>query len=157
MAEGLTQEEAGRRLAARGESEPQTSRSTASIVRANVLTPFNVVLLALGVLTLAFSDWRDALFLFIVVVNAGIGITQELRAKRALDRLSALVAPRATVVRDGEPRDVAVEQVVEGDLVRLQAGDQVVADGPLVTSDGLALDESVLTGESRPVARASGE
>ena len=96
---------------------------------ANVVTPFNVVLVALGVLTLLFSDWRDALFLFIVIANAGIGIAQELRAKRALDRLSALVAPRATVVRDGQAREVEVEEVVEGDLVRVSPGDQVVADG----------------------------
>ncbi len=154
---GLTQAEAERLLAARGEREPPASRSTKSIVLANVLTPFNLVLVALGVLTLLFSDWRDALFLFIVVANAGIGIAQELRAKRAIDRLAALVAPRATVVRDGEPREVAVEDVVEGDLVRIAPGDQIVADGPLEVADGLALDESILTGESQPVSRAAGE
>jgi cation-transporting P-type ATPase E len=97
-------------------------------VRANVLTPFNAILAVLGLLTLVFADWRDALFLAIIIANSGIGIWQELRAKRSLDRLAALVAPKATVVRDGESRDVAVEQVVNGDLVRLQAGDQVVAD-----------------------------
>jgi cation-transporting ATPase E len=154
---GLTQEEAERRLAERGEREPPASRTTRSIVLANVVTPFNVVLVALGVLTLVFSDWRDALFLFIVVANAGIGIVQELRAKRALDRLAALVAPRATVVRDGEPRTVDVEEVAVGDLVRIGPGDQIVADGPLETAEGLALDESILTGESRPVTRAAGE
>jgi P-type E1-E2 ATPase len=154
---GLTQAEAERRLAERGEREPPASRSMASIVRANVLTPFNVVLLALGVLTLLFTDWRDALFLFIVVMNAGIGIAQELRAKRALDRLAALVAPHATVVRDGEPREVGVDNVVEGDLVRVGSGDQVVADGSLVDVQGLALDESILTGETRPVLRGGGD
>jgi cation-transporting P-type ATPase E len=157
VADGLSQAEAERRLAERGEREPSASRSTWSIVRANVLTPFNIVLVALGVLTLLFSDWRDALFLFIVVANAGIGIAQELRAKRALDRLAALVAPRATVVRDGEPKEVDVDDVVEGDLVRVAPGDQVVADGPLVTANGLALDESILTGESRAVTRSSGD
>ena len=128
-----------------------TSRSTASIVRANVVTPFNAILLALGVVTLVFGDWRDALFLGIIVTNSGIGIWQELRAKRKLDELAALVAPRATVVRDGESARFAVREVVEGDLVRLAPGDQVVADGPVVSSDGLQLDESILTGESRPV------
>jgi cation-transporting ATPase E len=126
-------------------------------VRANVLTPFNGILAALGLLTLVFADWRDALFLFIIVANSGIGIWQELRAKRSLDRLAALVAPRATVVRDGEARELPVEQVVQGDLVRVQAGDQVVADGPLSETTGLALDESILTGESRPVQREPGE
>ncbi len=156
--EGLTRAEAAARLAARGEREAQvSSRSTASIVRANVVTPFNLILTALGLVTLVFGDWRDALFLGIVVTNAGIGIVQELRAKRQLDELAALVAPHATVVRDGEERDVPVRDVVSADLVRLAPGDQVVADGRLVASDGLELDESILTGESRPVPRSAGE
>ncbi len=156
-AEGLSTADASARLAASGPREPPSSRSTASIVRANVVTPFNIILTALGVVTLVFGDWRDALFLGIVVTNAGIGILQELRAKNSLDELAALVAPHATVVRDGEPREVGVAEVVEGDLVRLAPGDQVVADGRLVSSDGLQLDESVLTGESRPVAKRPGE
>src|SRR5262249_26112413 len=155
--EGLSSAEANARLAAHGPRQTPTSRSTASIVRANVVTPFNVILTALGVVTLVFGDWRDALFLGIVVTNAGIGIWQELRAKNALDELAALVAPNAVVVRDGEQHTVGVADVVEGDLVRLTPGDQVVADGRLVSADGLELDESVLTGESRPVLRAAGD
>jgi cation-transporting ATPase E len=155
---GLTEEEAQRRLAERGPVEPPaSSRSTASIVRANVFTVFNGILLALGLVTLVFGAWQDALFLTILVANSSIGIAQELRAKRALDRLAALVAPRATVVRDGRPREVPVDQVVPGDLVRVKAGDQLVADGTLEDAAGLALDESILTGESRPAARGPGE
>ncbi len=155
---GLSEAEAARLLAARGPfSPPATSRSLASIVRANVFTFFNLILAVFGGLTLVFGDWRDALFLGILVANSTIGITQELRAKRALDRLSAEVAPHATVVRDGEPRVVGVEEVVVGDLVRLAAGDGVVADGTLVESAGLSLDESILTGESRPAARGVGQ
>ena len=101
--EGLSEPEAARRLAARGPAPPPaSSRSTASIVRANVLTVFNLILVVFGVLTLAFGAWQDALFLGILVANSTIGIAQELRAKRALDRLAALVAPQATVVRDGD-------------------------------------------------------
>ena len=158
IAAGLTRTEAEARLAARGEVEaPASSRSTASIVRANVVTPFNVILTSLGLVTLVFGDWRDALFLAIVVTNAAIGIWQELRAKRKLDELAALVAPHATVVREGDERTVRVEELVEGDLVRVRAGDQVVADGQVVTSDGLQLDESILSGESRPVSRSAGD
>lgn len=158
MPEGLTEAEARRRLEAKGEpTEPTTSRSTASIVRANVVTPFNAILLALGILTLVFADWRDALFLGIIVTNSGIGIWQELRARNKLDALAALVAPRASVVRDGGERDVRVEEVVEGDLVRLAPGDQVVADGSLAEASGLRLDESILTGESRSVTREQGD
>ena len=121
------------------------------------MTPFNAILLALGLLTLVFGDWRDALFLGIIVANTGIGIWQELRAKRKLDELAALVAPRATVVRDGEPRQLHVSQVVEGDLVRLGPGDQVIADGPLRAGSGLYVDESILTGETQPVERSAGD
>jgi magnesium-transporting ATPase (P-type) len=157
-ATGLTEAEAQRRIAARGPQVPAaSSRSTASIVRANVLTVFNAILVVMGVLTLAFGAWQDALFLGIVVANSGIGIAQELRAKRKLDELAALVAPHATVVRDGVARELAVEDVVEGDLVKVEAGDQVVADGTLDEAAALSLDESILTGESHPVQRGPGE
>jgi cation-transporting P-type ATPase E len=116
-----------------------------------------VTLLFFGVITLIFGDWRDALFLGIVIVNAGIGIVQEARAKASLDRLAALVAPRARVVRDGRPVEVAVRQVVPGDLVMLEAGDQVVADGRVTRAEGLGIDESILTGEAEPVVRGPGE
>ena len=155
---GLTDAEAKQRLAARGPAaeEPQ-GRSYKSIVRANVFTVFNLILAVAGGLTLIFGEWQDALFLGILVANSGIGIVQEVRAKHALDRLSSLVAPHATVVRDGAPRTLAVEELVPGDLVRLGPGDQVVADGTVEQSDGLELDESILSGESRPVARRTGE
>jgi len=129
----------------------------ASIVRANVFTVFNLILVSFGVLTFAFGHWEDALFIGILVANAGIGIIQEWRAKQALDRLAALVAPHATVVRDGNPRSVEVEEVVPGDLIRIEAGDQLVADGVLDQADGLSLDESILTGESQAVPRFAGD
>jgi cation-transporting P-type ATPase E len=110
-----------------------------------------------GVLTVVFASWRDALFLGILVSNIAIGSFQEIRSKRTLDRLAALVAPDATVVRSGTDRRVPVGQVVVGDLVRLGSGDQVVADGTLVSADGLALDESNLTGESELAVRNVGD
>ena len=155
---GLTEAEAARRLEARGRSPARrSSRSYASIVRANAVTIPNGILLFFGVLTIAFASWRDALFLGILVSNIAIGSFQEIRSKRALDRLAALVAAQAVVVRDGVDRRVPVEQVVVGDLVRLAAGDQVVADGTVVNADGLALDEANLTGESELVVRGPGE
>jgi cation-transporting ATPase E len=155
---GLTETEAARRLAQRGPvPSPQTGRSYASIVRANVFTVFNLILAVAGAATLIFGEWQDALFLGVLVANAGIGTVQELRAKRALDRLSALVTPHATVVRDGVARQAAVEELIAGDLVRIAPGDQVVADGTLEQADDLRLDESILTGESRPVARQAGD
>ena len=154
---GLTEAEAQRRLP---ERPPATrtgaSRSYGSIVRANVFTVFNLILATFGTVTLLYGDWRDALFLGILVANTTVGITQEVRAKRALDRLSALVAPTATVVRDGRPRPLHVDEVVPGDLIRLAPGDQLVADGQLVSAEGLALDESILSGESAPVRSGAG-
>jgi len=155
---GLTEEEAEQRLRERRAlPREHTSRSYASIIRANVVTVPNGILLVFGVLTVVFASWRDALFLGILAANIAIGSFQEIRSKRALDRLAALVAPDATVVRAGADRRVPVGQVVVGDLVRLGSGDQVVADGTLVSADGLALDESNLTGESELAVRTVGD
>ncbi|MGP0047352.1 MAG: HAD-IC family P-type ATPase [Solirubrobacteraceae bacterium] len=128
-----------------------------SILRANVLTPFNLILAAFGVVTLIFGDPRDALFLAVLVANSLIGISQEVRAKRALDRLSLLVAPEAMVKRDGSVHPIAIEELVVGDLVLLAAGDQVAADGTLEAAQDLRLDESILTGESEAIRRGEGD
>ncbi len=126
-------------------------------MRANTLTLFNLILASFGALTLIFGDWRDALFLGVLLANTAIGITQEVRAKRALDRLALLVAPRATVVRDGARRAVGPEELVEGDLVEVAAGDHLLADGRVVAARELRIDESILTGEAEPVRRGVGE
>jgi len=154
---GLTEQEAERRLARRPPAPSRSSRSYKSIVVSNVFTIFNLILLVFGVLTLAFGEPQDALFLAILVANCAIGIGQEVRAKWTLDRLAALIAPEATVVRDGNIRHVDVDEVVEDDLVLLEPGDQVVADGTLQRSEGLALDESILTGETAAAARGPGQ
>jgi magnesium-transporting ATPase (P-type) len=155
---GLSETEAARRLREAGSPHEQaTSRSYASIAVANTFTIFNLILAAFGAATIIFGDPKDALFLGILVANVAIGTFQEVRAKRALDKLAALVVAKATVVRDGEPRQVSVDEVVVGDLVRIGSGDQIPADGDLVRADGLALDESELTGESEPVPRRAGD
>lgn len=111
---GLSEAEAERRLAAaRRPRRPEASRSYASIARANVLTVFNLILAAFGTLTLIFGDARDTLFLGIIVANSTIGIVQEVRAKRALDRLSLLIAPSARVRRDGHTRQLPPDQLVD--------------------------------------------
>jgi P-type E1-E2 ATPase len=154
---GLSEAQAAARLAASGPPrKPATSRSYRSIVRANVFTVFNLILAAFGALTLAFGDWRDALFLGVIVANTTIGIAQEARAKRALDRLALLVAPRALAVRDGKQREIAVAEVVPGDLLRVGPGDQIVADGEIVEAHELRLDESILTGETEAIERGPG-
>jgi P-type E1-E2 ATPase len=126
-------------------------------VRANVLTVFNLILASFGIVTLIFGDPRDALFLGIIVANSSIGITQEVRAKRALDRLALLVAPTATVRRDSRVRSISIEEVVVDDIVIIAAGDQVIADGTLVSATDLRVDQSILTGESEAVGLDAGD
>src|SRR6201985_1234569 len=129
---GLTEAEAARRLHEAGPPhEQRTSRSYLSIAIANTFTVFNLILAGFGIATILFGNPKDALFLGILVANVAIGTFQEVRAKRALDKLAALVVAKATVVRDGTPRQVAVEEVVVGDLVRIASGDQIPADGDL--------------------------
>ncbi|MEO7754596.1 MAG: HAD-IC family P-type ATPase [Terracoccus sp.] len=147
-------------LTSRGEVnrlDERTSRSLGEIFRANVLTRFNAILGALFVLVMATGSFADGLFGLILVANSTIGIAQEYLAKRKLDRLALLNAPTTRVVRDGEVQVIATTDVVLGDLIELRTGDEVPADGSLLTSAGLELNEANLTGESDPVAHASGE
>src|SRR6059058_4417454 len=134
---GLSSAEAAQRLARLGPSEPPTSRSTASIVTGNVFTLFNAILGGFFVLMLALGLFADALFGLIAVINSAIGIRQELKAKETLGRLVELRG----------------DEVVPGDLVRVEPGDQLVADGVVVSSRGLTMDESILTGESEGVRK----
>src|SRR5215475_9039955 len=106
-----------------------TSRSVTEILRANILTRFNLILGVLLAVILAFGQPQDALFGIVLVTNALIGIGQELRAKRTLDRLAVLSAPKVRVIRDGAPHEIAVGDLVADDLVDLRAGDQLAADG----------------------------
>src|SRR5450759_5127449 len=124
--EGLTAAEVEARVRA-GQvnvADERTSRTISEILRANLLTRFNAILGTAFVLIVVFGEVRDSLFGYVLVFNALIGIVQEWRAKRTLDRLAVLNAPRARVVRDGEVRDVDVTDVVLDDLCYVRAGDQ---------------------------------
>src|SRR6188472_2579982 len=151
--QGLTSAEAERRLARLGPSEPSSSRSVASIIAGNVLTLFNAILGGFFILMLALGLFADALLGLVAVINSAIGIRQELKAKETLDQLALMVAPRARVVRDGRTVELRGEEVVPGDIVRIEPGDQLVADGVVVSSRGLSMDESILTGESDGVRK----
>ena len=156
---GLSSAEvAARRSRGLGAGEPErTSRPVAEILRANILTRFNFILGTLLVVILLAGEPQDALFGVVLVTNALIGIGQELRAKFTLDRLAVLSAPHAQVVRDGSPREIAAADLVAGDWVTLRAGDQLMADGVTRASASLQVDESLLTGESDPVDKGSGD
>jgi len=156
---GLTRAEVAEREAAGQVNAVPTgpSRTLAQIMAGNIFTPFNLLLGALLVLVLAVAPIQDALFGLVLVANSGIGIIQELRAKRTLDRLALLSAPRATVVREGREQQIPMGGVVLDDLLVLRSGDQVGVDGEVLHSDSLEVNESLLTGESDPVLKVPGE
>lgn len=138
---------------ARGESNLlvlPVSRTVGEIVRANVLTRFNLLVGSLVAVILVVGPIQDAVFGVVMVLNSAIGIIQELRAKRSLDRLALVSAPGVAVVRGGRTVVVPPHEVVLGDLMRVGRGDQLVADGEVVVSAGLEVDESLLTGEAEP-------
>ena len=154
---GLTAAEVAKRVAAGkvNRVDEQTSRPLSSIIRANVLTRFNAILGVLFVAVLAVGSPADALFGLVVVWNALIGIVQELRAKRTLDRLAVLNAPRAPGRAGRRRREIAVGEVVLDDVVRLRTGDQVPGRRRRARrATGLEIDESLLTGESDRSTRA---
>jgi cation-transporting ATPase E len=153
---GLSEAEAARRLADLGPPRPPAGRSTASIVAGNVFTLFNGIIAVFFVLVLSLGLFADALFGLIAGINSFIGIRQELRARRELDRIAVLVAPRAKAIRDGRDRELGAEEIVPGDLIRVEPGDQLVADGEVVEARGLIVDESILTGESEGVPKRLG-
>ncbi len=131
-----------------------TSRTTTEIVRANVVTRFNILLgILLIIILVVVQQPKDALFGIVLVSNAAIGIIQELRAKRTLDRLALLTAPMTSVLRDGQQVQIPSDQIVKDDLIALATGDQVPVDGPVFRARGLEIDESLLTGESDPVTK----
>src|SRR5690349_20787701 len=155
--QGLSSAEAASRLRELGSPPETSSRSTASIVAGNVFTLFNAIIGAFFVLDLGLGLYADSIFGLIAVVNSYIGIRQELKAKRTLDALAVLVAPKAKVVRDGEVVSLGAEEVVPGDVVSVEPGDQLVADGTLLSSRSLTLDESLLTGEADGVRKHEGD
>ncbi|RIY23686.1 haloacid dehalogenase [Bifidobacteriaceae bacterium NR021] len=157
--DGLSDEEVAEAVS-RGDvniTSKQTSRSLMDIVRANVFTLFNAIIFTAMVVVLATGSWKDAVFGVVILVNTGIGIVTELKAKRTLDRLSILIAARAMVRRGGENIEIAHKDIVLGDVLWLRAGEQVPADVEVLESWGLEMDESMLTGESATVRKAKGD
>jgi cation-transporting ATPase F len=155
---GLTAAEADARLRRYGANVVTSGPGTGWLRRilAQLHNPLIYVLLAAGAVTLAFGEFVDSgVIAGVVVLNAVIGYVQESRAQKALDALSHMVPAEATVVRDGVPRRIAAAELVPGDVVLLAAGDRVPADVRLVDVRVFEVDESVLTGESVPVVKAT--
>ncbi|HET8931682.1 MAG TPA: cation-translocating P-type ATPase [Acidimicrobiales bacterium] len=159
LMEGLRANEVADRRA-RGEVNnlpDHSTRSIGEIARANLFTPFNFLLGGLLVVILVVGPLNDALFGGVIIANTLIGIIQEVRAKRTLDRLSVISDPQVTVRRDGATHQVAVNEVVLDDIIELAPGSQVPVDGEVVVSHAIEVDESLLTGESDAVVKEAGD
>ncbi|MGW6718898.1 HAD-IC family P-type ATPase [Streptomyces sp. NPDC054995] len=156
---GLTTAEVAERVA-RGEVNDvpvRSSRSLTEIVRANVLTRFNLIIGVLWVIMLFVAPIQDSLFGFVIVANTGIGIIQEWRAKKTLDSLAVIGEAKPTVRRDGVAAEISTHEIVLGDVIELGPGDKVVVDGVVAEADSLEVDESLLTGEADPVLKRPGD
>jgi cation-transporting P-type ATPase E len=154
---GLSSSEAAKRLRELGAPPDTSSRSVSSIVAGNVFTLFNAIIGVFFVLILSLGLIADAIFGVIAIINSYIGIRQELKAKKTLDELAVLVAPHAKALRDGAPVSLLAEEIVPGDVVAIEPGDQLVADGEVISSRGMTLDESMLTGEADGIRKDVGD
>ena len=158
-ATGLTTAEVADRVA-KGQTNlvPNApTRSVGEIVRGNVITPINLIVAILAALVIVAGSPKDALFGGVIVANSVIGVVQELRAKKVLDQLRVVNAPRAHAVRDGQVVELQTHELVLDDIVELRTGAQVVADGSVLTHENLEIDESLLTGEADPVVKDDGD
>ncbi|HJM98584.1 MAG TPA: HAD-IC family P-type ATPase, partial [Acidimicrobiales bacterium] len=156
---GLTGEQVLERSAdGRVNHDPETtSRSTWQIIYANVFNPVNAIMLALFVLILIAGFPADGLFVGVVIGNSVIGVSQEVYARRELQKLQLLNSPNVRTLRDGEEKNIEAQSIVQDDLLLIGAGDQIVVDGEVVKTSGLEIDESLLTGESDPISKSVGD
>ena len=157
---GLSEKEVSvRRAQGLGNEMPiKTSRSYVQIVRENIFNPLNTLLYILGITLILLGKVSDALIsVGVVVLNVTVSVIQEVRAKRTLDQISLLTRPKTIVIRAGQEKSIDPGDIVVGDVLVIRPGDQIVVDGPILSTDRLDVDESLLTGESDLVEKRSGD
>ena len=159
IAAGLSDAEVAARVADGKTNDVPTraSRSVADIVRANVFTRINAILGVLFAIVLATGSLINGLFGLLIIANSGIGIIQELRAKKTLDNLAIIGQARPSVRRQSGTVDLAPNEVVLDDVIEIGPGDQIVVDGEVLEAGALEVDESLLTGEADPIAKVPGD
>lgn len=155
---GLTSEEVRKRIdnGQTNHTDISTQKTVGQIVKSNLLTYFNLIFLILTVLLCIVGSFRNLTFLPVIIGNTVIGIFQELRAKKTLDKMSMLNAPHSIVVRDGEQQQIQSEELVKDDIIILSAGNQICADAT-VLSGSISVNEALLTGESDEIKKKSGD
>lgn len=155
---GLTNEQVQQRIE-EGKinvNENPNTRSYKQIVRENVLTFFNFLNLALMIMVLLVGSYKNSMFMGIIVINTVIGIIQEVRAKKTLDKLAILTESKAVVLREGKKWSISTEKLVLDDILFLKTGDQVPADAR-VLEGSIEVNESLLTGESDNLQKNEGD
>nr|WP_317284858.1 cation-translocating P-type ATPase [uncultured Dysosmobacter sp.] len=155
---GLTSAQAKALAEAGWDNRPVASptKSDKQIVRENLLTYFNLIFVVLAVCLLLVGDWKDMTFLFIVAANAVIGIVQQLRSKRTIEKLTLLSAAKVRTVRDGVVVELVSDALVREDVIELTAGCQLPADATVLTGQ-VQVNESLITGEADAIAKAAGD
>ena len=155
---GLTQAQVKERMEKGWSNAPvdSPSKTIKEIIISNVFTYFNLIFLVIAVLLLLVGAFRDLTFLPVIICNTLIGIIQEIRSKKVLDKLSVLNAPKATVVREGKLQTIPAEKAVLDDVVKFQAGNQICADATVIDGE-VQVNESLLTGESDEITKKPGD
>ena len=154
---GLTDEEVRQRVEEgfTNRTDISTDKTTKEIVISNVFTYFNLIFLVITILLIMVGSFRNLTFLPIIIGNTVIGIVQEIRAKKTLEKMSLLNAPHADVIRNGSVKQISTEGLVKDDVILLTAGKQICADA-VVISGNIQVNESLLTGEADEVEKTEG-
>lgn len=154
---GLTDEEVRQRVEEgfTNRTDISTDKTTKEIVISNVFTYFNLIFLVITILLIMVGSFRNLTFLPIIIGNTVIGIVQEIRAKKTLEKMSLLNAPHADVIRNGSVKQISTEELVKDDVILLTAGKQICADA-VVISGNIQVNESLLTGEADEVEKTEG-
>lgn len=154
---GLTDEEVRQRVEEgfTNRTDISTDKTTKEIVVSNVFTYFNLIFLVITILLIMVGSFRNLTFLPIIIGNTVIGIVQEIRAKKTLEKMSLLNAPHADVIRNGSVKQISTEELVKDDVILLTAGKQICADA-VVISGNIQVNESLLTGEADEVEKTEG-
>lgn len=155
---GLTNDEVNQRiLEKKVNGEPKRlSKSTINIIRENIFTYFNFLNIVLFIFVITTGKYQNAMFMGAVITNALIGIIQEIRAKKLLDQIRILTTTKVNAYRDNIWKEISVNEIVQDDVVSLQAGIQIPIDG-VITEGSLEINESLLTGESDTVYKKVGD
>ena len=157
-ATGLTEQQVAelREKGLNNQQPESQTKTVGQIVKDNTLTLFNLLNIVLAVLVIAVGSYKNALFINIVIINTVIGIIQEVKAKRTIDKLSLISQPHVRVLREGKEKEITVEEIVLGDILILSSGKQIPSDSTVLSGE-IEVNESLLTGESDAIVKKAGD